>query len=81
MIPGYRDDVQKAAEAGDRVALQMYVGIAASDLSQQSLAALAALMQATEPDPAWTATIPGDSIAMTLGLGVVRAADVQEALN
>jgi hypothetical protein len=81
MIPGYRDDVQEAAEAGDRVALQMYVGIAASDLSQQSLAALAALMQATEPDPAWTATIPGDSIAMTLGLGVVRAADVQEALN
>jgi hypothetical protein len=50
-------------------------------LSQQSLAALTALMQATEPDPAWTATIPGDSIAMTLGLGVVRAADVQEALN
>ena len=81
MIPGYRDDVQKAAEAGDRVALQMYVGIAASDLSQQSLAALAALMQATEPDPAWTATIPGDSIAMTLGIAPVTAADVQEALN
>lgn len=81
MIPGFRDDVQAAAETGDRAALQMYVAIAAPDLSQQSLAALTALMQTTEPDPVWTATIPGDSIAMTLGLGVVSAADVQEALN
>lgn len=81
MIPGFRDDVQKAAEAGDRVALQMYVAIAAPDLSQQSLTALAALMQATEADPAWQATVPGDSVAMTLGVAPVTAADVQEALN
>lgn len=81
MIPGFRDDVQDAAEAGDRAALQMYVAIAAPDLSQQSLAALVALMQATELDPTWTATIAGDSIAMTLGVAPVSAADVQEALN
>ena len=81
MIPGYRDDVQRAAEAGDRTALQMYVAIAGTDLSQQSLAALAALLQETEADPAWQATVAGDSIAMTLGLGAVTAADVQEALN
>lgn len=81
MIPGFRDDVQDAADAGDRVALQMYVAIAAPDLSQQSLAALTALMQATEVDPAWQATIAGDSIAMTLGVAPVSAADVQEALN
>jgi hypothetical protein len=81
MIPGFRDDVQEAAEAGDRVALQMYVAIAAFDLSQQSLAALTALMLATEPDPAWGATVAGDSIAMTLGIAPVTAADVQEALN
>lgn len=81
MIPGFRDDVQAAAEAGDRVALQMYVAIAAPDLSQQSIAALTALMQATEADPTWTATIAGDSIAMTLGVAPVSAADVQEALN
>lgn len=81
MIPNFRNDVQAAAEAGDREALQMYVAIAAPDLSQQSLADLAALMQATEADPTWTATVAGDSIAMTLGLGVVSAADVQEALN
>ncbi len=81
MIPGFRDDVQEAAEAGDRVALQMYVAIAAPDLSQQSLAALAALMQATEPDPAWPETVAGDSVAMTLGLGLVSAVDVQEALH
>lgn len=81
MIPGYRDDVQRAAEAGDRTALQMYVAIAGPDLSQQSLAALAELLQETEADPAWQATVAGDSIAMTLGLGAVTAADVQEALN
>lgn len=81
MIPGFRDDVQEAAEAGDRAALQMYVAIAAPDLSQQSIAALTALMQATEADPAWTATVPGDSVAMTLGVAPVSAADVQEALN
>lgn len=81
MIPGFRDDVQAAAEAGDRVALQMYVAIAAPDLSQQSLTALAAIMLATEADPTWTATIAGDSIAMTLGVAPVTAADVQEALN
>ena len=81
MIPGFRDDVQAAAEAGDRLALQMYVAIAAPDLSQQSLTALTALMVATEADPAWTATIPGDSIAMTLGIAPVTAADVQKALN
>ena len=81
MIPGFRDDVEDAAESGDRVALQMYVAIAAPDLSQQSLAALVALMQATEADPAWTATIAGDSIEMTLGVAPVSAADVQEALN
>lgn len=81
MIPGFRDDVQEAAESGDRVALQMYVAIAAPDLSQQSIAALTALMQATEADPAWTATVPGDSVAMTLGVAPVTAADVQEALN
>lgn len=81
MIPGFRDDVQTAAEAGDRIALQMYVAIAAPDLSQQSIAALTALMQATEADPAWTATVPGDSVAMTLDVAPVTAADVQEALN
>lgn len=80
-IPGFRDDVQAAAEAGDRVALQMYVAIAAPDLSQQSLTALAALMHATEADPSWTETVPGDSIAMSLGISPVTAADVQEALN
>lgn len=81
MIPGFRDDVQKATEAGDRVALQMYVAIGAPDLSQQSIAALTALMVATEADPTWTAQIPGNSRATVLGVAPVRATDVQEAMN
>lgn len=81
MIPGFRDDVQKAAEAGDRVALQMYVAIAAADLSQESIAALTALMQATELDPNWQAQVPGDSLFMQLGIAPVRASHVQEAMN
>lgn len=81
MIPGFRDDVQEAAEAGDRVALQMYVAIAGEDLSQQSVAALAVLMQQTEDDPAWSAQMPGQSRATVLGVAPVKAADVQEAMN
>lgn len=81
MIPGFRDDVQKAAEAGDRVALQMYVAIGAPNLSANSIAALTALMTATEADPAWSAQIPGDSRATVLGVAPVRATDVQEAMN
>jgi hypothetical protein len=81
MIPGFRDDVQEAAEAGDRVALQMYVAIGAPDLSQQSIAALTALMVATDADPTWTAQIAGDSRATVLGVAPVRATDVQEAMN
>lgn len=81
MIPGFRDDVQAAAEAGDRVALQMYVAIAGPDLSANSIAALTALMTATEADPTWSAQIPGDSRATVLGVAPVRATDVQEAMN
>jgi hypothetical protein len=81
MIPGFRDDVQKAAEAGDRVVLQMYVAIGAPDLSANSIAALTALMQATEADPTWSAQIPGDSRSTVLGVAPVRATDVQEAMN
>lgn len=81
MIPGFRDDVQEAAEAGDRVALQMYIAIGAPDLSENSIAALTALMQQTEDDPAWSAQIPGQSRATVLGVAPVRASDVQEAMN
>lgn len=81
MIPGFRDDVQEAAEAGDRAALQMYIAIAGDDLSQESVAALATLLQQTEADLTWTAQIPGQSRATVLGVAPVRAADVQEAMN
>lgn len=81
MIPGFRDDVQEAAVAGDRVALQMYIAIGAPDLSENSIAALTALMQQTEDDPTWTAQIPGQSRATVLGVAPVRPADVQEAMN
>jgi hypothetical protein len=63
------------------MALQMYVAIGAPDLSQQSIAALTALMTATEADPNWSAQIPGNSRATVLGVAPVRATDVQEAMN
>lgn len=81
MIPNYRADVERSVLADDRAALQMYIAIAGDDLSANSIAALAALLAETEDDPAWSAQIPGDSRATTLGVAPVRASDVQEAIN
>lgn len=81
-VPGWMVDRAEAAmTANDRTAIANYLAIIGGFLSEASRAALTTMLAATEPDPAWTATIPGDSIAMTLGLGAVSAADVQEALN
>ena len=81
-VPGWIvDRVEAAMAANDRVATANFLAIIGTYLSGSSKTALTAMLQATEPDPAWTATIPGDSIAMTLGVAPVTAADVQEALN
>lgn len=80
-IPGFRNDVERAVEAGDRAAMQMYIAIAGDDLSANSIAALASLLTETENDPAWSAQIPGQSRATALGVAPVRATDVQEAMN
>lgn len=81
-VPGWIvDRVEAAMAANDRIAMGNFLAIIGTYLSDPSKAALTAMLQTTELDPTWQATVQGDSIAMTLGLGTVTAADVQGALN
>lgn len=81
-VPGWIvDRVEAAMSANDRVATGNFLAIIGTYLSAPSKTALAAMLQATELDPTWQATVAGDSLAAALGLGTVMAADVQEALN
>ncbi len=50
-----------------------------STTSQAMAVAKAQLLAATVPDPSWTATIAGPSLAASAGLGTVTAANVQAA--
>lgn len=71
----------RAVIENDRTAMQDYLSIFSSQLNPTGDAALAALLAETEPDPAWSATVLGDSRATTLGLPVVHDMDVQLALH
>jgi hypothetical protein len=81
MIPDFKRDVTEAAESGNIPALQALLQIGAELLSAESQAAVGALLAETEPDPSWTPTIPGPSIAQSAGLGTVTPAMVQGVLN
>ena len=76
-----KQDLQAGLAANDRQALGDLVPVMRALLSSGTLVKLGALLQETEPDPAWTATVAGESRATSLGLGRVRAADVQAALH
>lgn len=74
-------DAKAAMAANDRLGMANYletIGYGAG-LAPESIAALTALLGRTIPDPTWTATVAGPSIAAAAGLGVVTAADVQAA--
>ena len=80
---GFVDLTRSAVENGDREGLTALLGMLAvnSLISAPSQAAIAALLSATEPDPQWTATLPGPSLATAAGLGRVTASQVQGAMN
>lgn len=81
--PGLSADIRNAIDSGDGEYLQMMLAIVLElgIISQQTATALALLLARTQPDPAWTATIAGPSLAQAAGLGTVTAAQVQAALN
>lgn len=81
LIPGWIvDRAEEAINANDRESMANYLAIAGSQLSAGSKAALAALLAEVEPDPSWQAYIAGQSVAQSLGLGVVTSSDVQRVL-
>lgn len=81
--PGLSADIRNAIDSGDPEYMGMMLAIVAQMqlISAETGQAIAALMARTQPDPGWSATIAGPSIAQAAGLGTVTAAQVQAALN
>jgi len=50
-------------------------------ISAATVTKLQAVLTATVPDPAWSATVAGPSLASAAGFGVVTPAMVQKELN
>lgn len=81
--PGLSADIRNAIDSHDPEYLQMMLAIVAQMqiISAETAGTLATLLQRTQPDPAWTATVAGPSIAQAAGLGTITAAQVQAELN
>jgi hypothetical protein len=80
-LPGFIDLLRDAVNNNDRDGLGVLLLVASAILSPESQAGVMAKMAETEPDPTWTATIPGPSIAQSAGLGTITPAMVQGVLN
>lgn len=80
---GLSADIRNAIDGGDPEYLQMMLALVLEMqiISPQTATALALLLARTQPDPAWTATIAGPSLAAAAGLGTVTSAAVQAAMN
>lgn len=82
-LPGFVDDLRRALDANDHEYMGTLMQIALADgaITAGTAAKLQPLLAATEPDPAWSPTVPGPSAFAAAGFGVVSAADVQGALH
>jgi len=80
---GFVDDVRRAIDTADADYMAVLIQDALTDnaISIQTATALALLVERTQSDPAWSATIPGPSIAAAAGFGTISAADIQAAMN
>ena len=85
--PGLSADIRNAIDSGDPEYLAMMLAIVLEMqiISAQTATALAMLLQRTQPDPAWTATIAGPSLAQAAFLtdspyGTITSAQVQAVL-
>lgn len=81
--PGLSADIRNAIDSGDADYLNMMLAIVLEMdiISAQTATGLAMLLQRTQDDPSWSATIPGPSIAAAAGFGTITAAQVQAAMN
>lgn len=80
--PGLSADIRNAIDSADPEYLAMMLAIVLElgIISAQTATALAMILQRTQADPSWTATIAGPSLAAAAGLGTVTAAQVQAVL-
>jgi hypothetical protein len=75
-VPGLREDFTAALAEGDAELVALYQAILGEMVSAGSAAAVAGLFGRTQPDPTWTPTVAGPSLAAAAGLGWVTAQDV-----
>lgn len=80
-LSALKDDVETVLRANDRTAMAALLSIVAGLLSVESQAAIGGLLEATEKDPDWQATVSTPSRAAVLGWLPITAAQVQDADN
>ena len=74
--PGLSADIRNAIDSGDGdyLAMMLAIVLEMQIISAQTATALALLLARTQPDPTWTATVSGPSLAQAAGVGTVTAA-------
>ncbi len=82
-LPQLIPDLRNAIDNNDREYMAVLLTIAATStvISAATVTKLQTLLGSTVPDPTWSATVAGPSLAAAAGLGTVTAAMVQKELN
>ena len=83
IMPQLIPDLRNAIDNNDREYMAVLLTIAATStvISAATVTKLQTLLGSTVPDPAWSATVAGPSLASAAGFGTVTAAMVQRELN
>ena len=83
IMPQLIPDLRNAIDNNDREYMAVLLTIAATStvISAATVTKLQTLLGSTVPDPTWSATVAGPSLAAAAGLGVITAAMVQRELN
>lgn len=83
VMPQLIPDLRNAIDNNDREYMAVLLTIAATStvISAATVTKLQTLLGSTVPDPTWSATVAGPSLAAAAGLGTVTAAMVQRELN
>jgi len=83
VMPQLIPDLRNAIDNNDRdyMAALLTIAATATVISAATVAKLQTVLTATVPDPTWSATVAGPSLASAAGFGTVTPAMVQEELN
>lgn len=83
IMPQLIPDLRNAIDNNDRdyMAVLLTIAATATVISAATVTKLQALLGSTVPDPTWSTTVAGPSLASAAGLGTVTAAMVQRELN